>query len=175
MGGKIKNIVSLSKTDRDYLEKIVNTGKNGARLIRRANILLQADSSEEGPCLSDRRISEQFGVCTRTVARLRSLYTAKGVACIRRAKHKRYKPRKLDGEAEAHLIALVCSDPPEGHSQWSLRLLADRLVYLEIVDSIGHEAVRRALKKTNLSLGKNNAGASAQSATPPSSAPWKKS
>ena len=165
----------LSEDERKELENLVGRGQNSARVIRRARILLLADSSEAGAKMSDQQICEALGVCTRTVARIRSRYCQVGLTAIQRAAHRRYKPRKLDGEAEARLIALACGPPPEGHSQWSLRLLADKLVYLEIVDSIGHEAVRRALKKTNLNLGRSSAGASRRVKTPPSSAPWKTS
>ena len=169
------HVVKLTKPQRSKLKKIVEKGRDSARKITRARILLYADRGKEGPGWTDLKIAETLGVTARTVGRIRERFVEEGTGGIERRKHRRYKPRKLDGTAEARLIALACGPPPEGHSQWSLRLLADQLVYLDVVDSIGHEAIRRTLKKTNLSLGKKTAGASRRKKTRRSSARWKTS
>lgn len=169
------HVVKLTKPQRSELERVVSRGRDSARKILRARIVLYADQGKAGPGWTDLKIAEVLGVTARTVARVRIRFEEEGTKGIGRRKHRRYKPRKLDGEAEARLIALACGPPPEGHSQWSLRLLADQLVYLDVVDAIGHEAVRRTLKKTNLSLGKKSAGASRRKKTRRSSVPWKTS
>jgi transposase len=96
-----------------------------------------------------KKISESFGVSTKTIERLRQRFVAKGFeAAINRAKAKKVKIQRLDGEQEAYLVALACSDAPEGQARWTLRLLADKMVELEYVDSISHETIRQVLKKT---------------------------
>ena len=149
-----KYIVELSYEERFQLNEIIRKGKAAARKILHAQILLKADSSPGGPSWTDEKIAEVFPVSIITVERIRKRLVEHGLedALVRR-KSKYTRLRKLDGDAEAKLIALACSKPPEGRSRWTIRLLAGKLVELEIVDSIGREAVRKALKKTNLSLG----------------------
>ena len=135
-----KYLVELSAEERAYWEGIVVKGRVLARKRQQAQVLLKADQGAKGPAWTDERIAEAFEVNVRTVERVRRLAEQ--------------PPRcKLDGAGEAKLIALACSDPPQGRRRWTIRLLADKLVELDVVDSIGREAVRMALKKTSLSLG----------------------
>ena len=146
-----KYIVRLSKEERDSLKTLVSSGKGPARMFTRARILLKADVSEGGPAWPDEKIAEALDVTIQTVERVRKQLVEEGLeAVLRRRKYTQKAPlrRKLDGDAEAHLIALACSDAPEGQTRWSLRLLAGRMVELGYVESISHEAVRRVLKKT---------------------------
>jgi transposase len=116
--------------------------------------LLKADEGEDGPAWTDEAIADAFETSVPTVARARVRCVKEGLeAALRRRPARRHRSRKLDGEKEAHLIALVCGAPPEGQQRWSLRLIAERLVELQHVEAISHETVRRALKKTNSSLG----------------------
>jgi len=146
--------VKLTRTQKEGLVEIVRNGKQQAKVILHANVLLQADCSSEGPALKAKVIAENLCINERTVQRIRRKYAEEGIeAAIHRKPHKKYKPRKLDGEAEAHLIALCCSQAPNGRVSWTLGLLADELVRLNIVNKISKSAVRGTLKKTNLSLG----------------------
>ena len=120
-------------------------------MFTRARILLKADVSEGGPAWPDEKIAEALDVTIQTVERVRKQLVEEGLeAVLRRRKYTQKAPlrKKLDGDAEAHLLALACSDAPEGQTRWSLRLLAGRMVELGYVESISHEAVRRVLKKT---------------------------
>jgi hypothetical protein len=146
-----KYIVCLSKEERNSLKNLVKSGKGPARMFTRARILLKADTGEGGPGWPDEKISEALDVTVQTVERIRKQLVEEGVEGVlkRREYTQRVSRKKLDGDAEAHLIALTCSESPEGYSRWSLRLLADRMVELGYVDSISHEAVRRVLKKTS--------------------------
>ena len=144
---KKKYIVNLSDSERELLRDCVETGKTEAYRIRHAHILLKADA--EGPGWPDARISEAFGCHARTVYNVRRRFVEKGIsdALGRRERQEPPCPRKLDGAAEARLIALSCGQPPEGLRSWTLRLLASELVRLEIVESISPETVRQTLKK----------------------------
>ena len=142
MPGK-KYVVELSATERRELEALVNQGTAAAYKRKHAEILLKADQGKQGPGWPDHRIADAFDVGIRTVERVRQRLVEKGLqAAIERAKQANRKARKLDGEQEAHLIALVCQEqPPEGYARWSLRLLASQMVKLEYVDEISHETV----------------------------------
>lgn len=120
-------------------------------MFARARILLKADVEEGAPGWSDERIAEALDVRVQTVERVRKQLVEEGMdAVLRRRKYtQKVSRKKLDGDAEAHLIALTCSEAPEGYSRWSLRLLADKMVELGYIESISYEAVRRALKKTS--------------------------
>jgi transposase len=144
-------IVRLSGEERKSLKTLISSGKGPARMFTRARILLKADVGEGGPGWPDEKIAEALDVTVQTVERVRKQLVEEGLeAVLRRRKYvQKVSRKKLDGEAEAHLIALACSESPEGSARWSLRLLADRMVELGYVDSISHEAVRRVLKKTN--------------------------
>jgi len=150
-----KNIVRLSTEERDQLRKLLTGGRGSVRMFTRARILLKADQSSDGPSWSDEKISEAFDVTVITVQRIREQLVKEGFdAVLSRREYQLTKPRrKIDGDLEAHLIALACSKAPEGRSRWTLRLLADTLVELGFVGGISRETVRRTLKKTNLSLG----------------------
>lgn len=146
--------VKLTPNQRKQLLKIVHKGKQKAKTITHARILLQADSGEEGPGLKAKAIAAHLNIHERTVHRVREAFANHGLdAALHRKKHRRYKPRKLDGEQEAHLVAICCGVPPEGRKEWTLRLLSERLVQLEITDSISRSTVHRTLKKMNLSPG----------------------
>jgi hypothetical protein len=143
-----KHIVRLSDEDRTQLTELTNKGTAAAYKIRHAHILLKADA--DGPAWTDERIAESFSVSVNTVRGVRQRLVEQGLeAALTRKKqdHPSRTPR-LDGAGEARLIALRCSTPPAGHARWTLRLLADQAVALEIVETISHETVRQALKKT---------------------------
>ena len=145
-----KYIVRLSKEERDSLKDLASSGKGPARMFTRARILLKADVGEGGPGWPDDKIAEALDITVQTVERVRKQLVEEGLeAVLRRRKYtQKVSRKKLDGDAEAHLIALACSEAPEGYTRWSLRLLACRMVELGYVENISHEAVRRVLKKT---------------------------
>ncbi len=142
-------IVRLSTEEREQLEALVAKGKAAAHKLTRARILLKADCSETGPAWSDERISLALDVGTITVHRVRRDFVEGGLerALVRRPVPRR--PRMLDGEQEAHLIALACGSPPAGRRRWTLRLLADKMVEFGHIDTVSHETIRRTLKKTS--------------------------
>ena len=147
-----KYIVRLSEAERSELSGMVDIGKAAAYRIKHANILLKVDA--DGPCWTDNQAAEAFNCHARTVRNIRQRFVESGfhAALERKKQSKPSRKRSLDGEGEARLIALRCGDPPEGFSRWTLHLLADKLVELNVVESISHETVRQTLKKTNLSL-----------------------
>jgi len=146
-----KYIVRLTTDERSELENVVNKGKIAAYKRIHAQILLKADISPDGPGWTDQKISEAFNVNIKTIERVRQRLVEKGLeGAINRAKSQKSSHKKLDGELEAHLVALTCSEPPEGSARWTLRLLADRMIELEYVDSLSHESVRQVLKKNEL-------------------------
>jgi transposase len=147
------------------------------RRLKHAQILLKADEAKGGPAWTDVAIAEAVGCGRVTVERVRQRFVEEGLerALTPYRKPRREYPTKLDGEQEAKLIATACSAPPGGRSRWTLRLLADVLVELEVVESISHEAVRQALKKTNSSRTRRRCGASRPSSRRSSSTTWKTS
>lgn len=147
-----KYIVRLTDKEREQLKELITKGKAAAHKIRHANILLKADA--DGPKWTDEEIAEAFSVNVKTVSAVRERFVEKGMDAAINRKRQERPPRypKLDGKAEAHILALSCSKPPEGCARWTLRLLADKAVELEIVDSVSYETIRRTLKKTSLSL-----------------------
>lgn len=153
-----KYVVRLTSEERTHLQAMVSKGRVAAYRIKHANILLVADV--EGPDWPDKRIAEAFSCHPRSIENVRRRFVLEGLtAALERKKQVRpSRERKLDGDAEARLIALACSKPPEGRDRWTLQLLADALVRLEVIDSICDQTVRRALKKTNFDLICNNAG-----------------
>ena len=170
-----KYIVKLTPEERGELQKLISQGEAPARQLTHARILLKADSSEAGPSWSDPAISEALEVGTATVERVRERFVEEGLqAALRRRRPHVPRLRKLDGEQEAHLIALVCSPPEEGQEQWTLQLLANKLVELHIVESIARETIRQVLKKTNSSPGSKPSGAFHPRATPSLSVKWKR-
>jgi hypothetical protein len=143
-------VVRLTDEERRRIGAFVRSGRAHARSLLYARILLKADASEGGPTWTDERIADALETCTDTVTRERRRFVEDGLEVALMAK-KPGKPRRrvLDGRAEAHLVALACSDPPEGRGSWTLRLLADRMVELGHVEGVSRETVRRTLKKTN--------------------------
>src|SRR6266480_3153071 len=142
--------VKLTPEERAQLLELLSKGKAAARTLTHARILLKADEGEAGPCLTDDEIALGVGVNRSTVERVRVRCVEEGFeAALRPRPSRQLHPRKLDGFQEAHLVALACSPAPNGRGRWILRLLADKLVELEIVDGISHETVRQTLKKTN--------------------------
>ena len=141
-------IVRLTDEERTQLEDLTRTGKRAASVILHARILLKADAGPGGPGWDDDRIAEAVECGTSTVYRVRQAFVEEGLpAALFRKKPTGRQYRKLDGAQEAHLIALACGAPPEGRANWTLRLLADRLVELDVVDSVSPECVRMTLKK----------------------------
>lgn len=147
-----KYIVRLTSEERAELEKLISSGKERARKLTRARILLKADI--ESSNWHDNQISDALNTGLATVERVRKAFVEEGLhVALKRKRRRQTAERKLDGDQEAHLIALACSPAPEGRNRWTLRLLADKMVQLEYVDALSYETVRQALKKTNLSLG----------------------
>jgi transposase len=151
---KKKYIVTLMEQERQMLQAMLSRGKAAARKLAHARVLLKADAGDGGPNWSDDAIAEGLDVGRATVERVRRQFVEEGLeAALEQRKSRREYRRKLDGDGEAHLVALACQQAPEGRSRWTLRLLADRMVRLEYVDEVSKDTVARVLKKTNLSLG----------------------
>lgn len=146
--------VTLTATERGQLLELIAAGAAPARVLMHARILLKADQGPLGPGWVDERIAEAVETSQPTVSRVRKQYVQEGLeaALQRRAPSRTYQ-RKVDGALEARLIALTCGEPPAGQGRWTLRLLADKLVELELVEDISYQTVRRVLKKTNSSPG----------------------
>jgi hypothetical protein len=150
---KKKYLVELTKDERERLRKLISAGEAPARMLNRARVLLKADIGEHasgGPALADRQIAGMLETSDATVARVRERFFRQGLdAALERSAPDRVYERSLDGRAEARLIALACSEAPEGRDRWSMRLLADKAVELGIVETVSHETVRKTLKKTS--------------------------
>ena len=148
-------LVLLDQRQRDYLIDLISSGSAPARKLTRARILLKADAGEFGPAYADEQIAEAVEVSIPTVQRVRKAFLLEGLTAtlIPRKPSEASRRQKFDGEKEAHLIALACSEAPEGFSRWTLRLLAEKMVELNHFSSISHETIRQVLKKTNLDLG----------------------
>ena len=170
-------VVRLEPAEREQLQRLVSVGKQSAAKLTRARVLLQADQSDAGPGWIDAQIAEGLGVSTRMIENLRRRFVEEGMesALERKKQCRPSRQRLLDGAKEAKLVAICCSKAPAGRRRWTLRLLADRLVELNIVESIGHETVRRTLQKTNSSPGGSRCGASRRSRTPSLYARWRTS
>ena len=143
-------VVTLSPDERDQLTGLLRKGKAAALVLTRARILLKADQSDGGPGWDDARIAEALGVGERTVSRVRQRFVDRGFesSLRRKPQEKPSRERVLDGAAEARLVALACSKAPGGRGVWTMQLLADKLVELEVVDGVSTETVRRVMKKT---------------------------
>ncbi len=146
-----KYIIRLSADERRMLSKLARSGKAAARKITGARVLLKADAGEGGPGWTDERIAEALDVGVRMIENVRRRCVEEGPeeAAFGRAWPDRPAQRKLDGAGEARLVAIACSQPPTGRSRWTMQLLADELVVLQVTDSISDETVRRTLKKTS--------------------------
>ena len=146
--------VKLSKEERNKLKQLTSRGRVAARKLNHAQVLLHADEASGSEIQKDQDIAKAVQVSLRSVERIRKRFVEEGLdAAISPKVQKRHRPKKLDGEAEAFLIATACSSAPDGYSDWTMQLLADRLVECEIVDSISSECVRQTLKKTTLNRG----------------------
>ena len=142
--------VTLTQSERQELRQLISRGKANARKLAHARILLQADEAQGGPRRTDGQIASALDTATRTVERVRERFVEQGLdAALLPRPSKRVYARKLDGRQEAKLIALACGKPPAGKARWTLRLLADEMVELEVVDSLSYETVRQTLKKTS--------------------------
>jgi Homeodomain-like domain len=149
-----KYSVTLSDQQREHLEKLISSGTAPVRMITHARILLKSDNGTGAPNWSYADICTAFDVSEMTVAHVRRTFAEQGFdAALSRKKPDRIYEHRLDGEAEAHLIALVCAEPPKGRGHWALRLLAEKMVKLDYVETVSHETVRQVLKKTNSSRG----------------------
>jgi transposase len=166
-------IVRLSEEQRKTLTRIVRTGTHPAAMLRRAQVLLKADA--DGPDgWSDMRIGKALGCSFMTVRRVRQQFVVQGLdATLHRKRPTGRQYRKLDGEQEAQLIAVACSPAPDGRARWTMTLLAERLVELEVVGSIDPATVCRTLQKTRSSPGSSSSGSSRRSRAPRSSPTWR--
>ena len=174
MGKEAKYVVRLLHEERGQLENLVGRGRVAKATRQRAQILLRADQGEEGRGTVDEAIADLVGVSLSTVHRVRQQFVEEGLeASLYRKPATNRQYRKLHGVQEAHLVALACSPPPAGRVCWTMQLLADKLVELEIVESIGREAVRTTLKKTCFSPGARSNGCCRPSKTPILSVRWK--
>ena len=148
MGKEAKFVVRLNDAERQSLQELLAGKRVAADKVLRGRILLKADV--DGPGWSDPEIADAFNVGLSTVHRLRQRLVEEGLeAALARRPSSQQRPKKIDGAKEAHLIAITCGSPPEGRARWTLQLLADKLVELQLVDSISHETVRMTLKKTS--------------------------
>ena len=155
----IKYKVTLTKAERDELETFVSKGTRTVAKIKNALILLSCDDGENVTKYPNKVISDIAQVSMKTIDRVKKKFVEEGFdAVMNPGKSKRVYVKKFDGELEAHLVALCCSEAPAGYAKWSLRLLADKMVELQYVDEISHESVRQILKKTNLSPGEASDG-----------------
>ena len=150
-----KYVVTLTKEERELLGNLVSKGKHSSQKILNALILLDSDTGDHQVSRStNEEIARVLNISMRTIDRVKKRFVEEGFdTALDKRKADRVYEKKTDGDFEAHLIALSCGDPPEGFARWSLRLLADKMVELNYIDSISHETVRRILKKTNLNLG----------------------
>jgi len=146
-------VVELTTEERSQLKEIIKADRMAAYKRRHAEMLMAADEGPEGPAMKDADVAAAFGCTTKTVERLRQRCVEHGLAAVlEHGNRGSYRAKALDGEAEAHVIALACGEPPAGHQRWTLRLLADQAVALGITESCSKSSVHRTLKKTSLSL-----------------------
>lgn len=152
---KKRFVVKLTLDERSCLESMIKRGREAAYRRRHAEVLLLVDEGEHGPKLIDRVAAERTGFSRRTVEQIRERCVTEGLdSALERKRRSRERSRRLDGEGEARLISLACSDAPEGHARWTLNLLSEKLVELNVVESISHECVRQVLKKHHKTLAK---------------------
>lgn len=151
----IRYTIKLTKKEVEELMAIVNKGSHTSQTFRTAYILLNCDEGKYSEKITNEQISKVLKIGMRTIDRVKKKFIEDGLeACLERRPTTREYERKTDGEVEAKLVTLCCSEPPKGFAKWSLRLLADKMVELKYVDSISYVTVRNVLKKMNLSLGK---------------------
>ena len=164
---KNKSTVKLNAEEQNQLRSLTKSGTLSVRALKRAQILLKADESADGPGWSDAAIAEALEVAPQTVSSVRKRYLERGLGSVLQGRYTGHNHVVMTGEVEAHLIALVCGEAPSGQAQWTMQLLADQLVTLELVERISDETVRQTLKKTNLSLGSKKNGVSRRKPTRP--------
>jgi transposase len=153
-GRSHKHEVTLSEEQRHALQQLISKGKAPARKLAHARVLLKIDQKAPGPRWSDEEVAAAFEMSRYTVIRIRERFTTHGLEdALSHRPHTQTRARALDGEQEAHLIALSCSSSPNGQARWTLRLLASRMVELGYVEQVSYETVRRTLKKTNSNPG----------------------
>lgn len=146
----IKYVITLSKTEYEQLIDIISKGVHSSQLYHTAYILLHSDEGKYGDKIIGEEISTFLKISMRMIDRVKQRFVEEGFdACLERKPSKKPKERKVDGDLEAHIIALSCSKAPKGFARWSLRMLADKVIELKYAESISHETVRKALKKTN--------------------------
>jgi len=167
---KVTYRLALTPEEREELQGIVAKGKHSSQKVLNALILLNCDENAPNPrTLREQDIADVLHVSAMKIHRVKRRFVDEGLQiALHGHKGQRTYEKKADGEFEAHLVALSCGEPPPGHARWSLRLLADKLVELEYVDSVSYETVRRVLKKTNSSLGRRKGGSSRRQKTPSS-------
>lgn len=171
---RVKYRVTLTDEERVALNDVIRVGRAAARTQTHARILLKADEGPSGPGWTDDQIADALTVSRSTIARVRRRFIDVGaIAALTPRPRPLASPTKLDGRAEAHLIALTCSVPPDGHDRWTLRLLTDRFVALGMSEPVSYETVRRVLKKTNSSRGRRSSGAFPRKQMASSSVRWK--
>jgi len=151
----IRYTIYLTKSEVEELKSVISKGSHTSQSFRAAYILLNCDKGRHSEKVTNEQISKVLNIGMRTIDRVKKKFIEEGLeATLERKPTRRNYERKVDGEVEAKLVTLCCSNPPKGHAKWSLRLLADKMVELKYVESISHVTVREVLKKTNLSLGK---------------------
>ena len=151
--------VTLTRAEHEQLKAVLGKGKHSSQQYRNACILINSDEGPHGQKLSNEQIAQVLQINTKTVERVKERFVEEGFdQCMDRKPYPKKGPLKTDGDFEAHLIALSCSEAPEGYARWSLRLLADRMVELKYAESISHETVRQVLKKTKSNRGESKAG-----------------
>lgn len=148
-----KYVVTLTAAERAQLLHLTHSGKAPARRIKRAHVLLKADTVHPEAGWTDDQISAAYAVHPNTIAEIRKRFVLAGLDTALQERPRGHRARALDGKAEAHLIAIACSPAPEGHDHWTLRLLANRIVELKHVERVSYETIRQTLKKTNSSRG----------------------
>ncbi|ASJ70590.1 helix-turn-helix domain-containing protein [Granulosicoccus antarcticus] len=148
-----RHVVKLSEEECHALEQICKTGRIAAQKRRHAQILLLVDQGEHGPSMTDAEVAERMELTTRCIAKTRQRCVEEGLElALQRKRRSRERTARLDGDAEARLVSLACSDAPEGQVRWTLKLLSERLIELEIVESVAYETVRQVLKKHHKTL-----------------------
>jgi len=154
---KKRYVVKLTSEERARLEGLIKRGREAAYRRRHAEVLLLVDEGQHGPKLIDREVADRTGFHRCTVEQIRERCVTEGLdAALERKKRSRERSQRLDGEGEARLVSLACSDAPTGHARWTLHLLSEKLVELEVVESISHECVRQVLKKHHKTLAKTH-------------------
>lgn len=151
---KKKYIVSLTASERNLLEQLTKKGKSAAYKMNHARILLKADINHKEGEWTDGQISESLNIAHATIERVRQRFVEEGMeSALSRREQKKRRQKIIDGEKEAYLIAIACSETPVGKSNWTLKMLADKMIELNYVEQVSTETIRQTLKKTNLNLG----------------------